>query len=89
MKNFKLIADEKCTIWFRDFYIIEAENLEKAKEVLKESIKKNMKEPDYSETLYDTVEAISVEENQGNPTLEVFENDPMQDAIMTNADKDW
>ena len=71
MGKFEFYQDVKMTVWERRQFSVEAENLEEAKKIV-------VKEGDIidlefsSETLYETMEQISPEENQHNPTVEFY-----------------
>lgn len=85
MKKYNLIVDSKVTVWFRDYVSIEANSLEEAIEMCKDG--------DYNdsstEILYDTVEDISPEENDGCATLEIY--DESRDSwvpVYSNGDSE-
>lgn len=75
MKTFNFYEDEKVTIWNRTYFKVEAETQEEANEKVSEAIK-NGDVSDFkyttSEYIYDTVEELSVEENLGNSTIEIY-----------------
>ena len=77
MKKFKLTKDSKCTIWFREIVEVEAETKEDA-------IKKVIQSENSGEYLIDTAENLSIEENQGYSTIEIYE-DTMNDSIYKNG----
>lgn len=76
MKTFKLMFDTKCTVWERGFYKIDAESQDKAVVTLKELIDKGEQFVDGSfldsETLYDTLEPMTIEQNNGFATEEIL-----------------
>lgn len=71
MKEFHFFVDEKVNVWLRDYVTIEANSLEEAVEKVKDG--------DYDdstgEVLYDTTEYLTPEENGGQATLEIYEED--------------
>lgn len=74
MKTFDLVLDRKCTIWEREYYKIDAETKEEALELLLKSSTGGMEdyiEFEYSQTIYDTMENMTVEENNGFSTEEI------------------
>ena len=76
MKNYRFYIDTKSTIWTRSYRQVEAESEEEAKKIAKGIFKDDNGECEYEiETLYDTQESISVVENMGFATEELyFEN---------------
>ena len=88
MKTFNFYQDEKVTIWNRGYFTVEAETQEEANQKVLEAIK-NGDISDFqhmtSEYIYDTVEELSVDENYGNPTIEIYNtNDKL---IYHNAER--
>jgi predicted nucleic acid-binding Zn-ribbon protein len=80
MKEFDLVREEKCTVWVRTFHRLEAETIEEAIEMANQS-----EGVDVSETLYDTMEAIPIEQNGGYSTLEIFLNNTQDNPVFTNG----
>ena len=80
--KYNLFIDEKCKVWKRRYITVEAADLDEAI--------KNYKEGNfdvtYTDELYETEEPISPEENNGYPTIEVYNKDSL-DAIWTNVEK--
>lgn len=69
MKKFELYKDSKCTVWFREYYSVEAETIEEAVEkIVSDEVESNS-----SEFLYDTAEFLVPEENDGFATEEIYE----------------
>ena len=80
MACYKFYQDKKCTVWERTFFTVEADSEEAAircagqlgkgdlyaAEMQQEGIAINE-----SETLYDTMNEISTEENSGNSIIEI------------------
>lgn len=95
-KTFKFYQDQKVVIWRRNWFVVEAETKEDAIKRIRElnldkSDVYNVNEDDVypldSEFLLDTEELISVEENAGKPTVEVYYGDCMKDELICgNAD---
>ena len=88
MKTFNFYEDEKVTIWNRTYFKVEAETQEEANEKVLEAIE-NGDISDFKHTtskyMYDTVEELSVDENYGNPTIEIYNtNDKL---IYHNAER--
>lgn len=72
-KKYNFYVDSKMTVWTRDSFQIEAESEEEAKILAKDKFN-NDDYYDYAEqeTLYDTMEPMYVEENDGQSTKELF-----------------
>ena len=88
MKTFNFFKDEKCTIWYRGEFEVEADSYEEA--VAK--VKQMEENPNlYDEVdvrwdvLHDTIEELNPEENDGQPTAEVYSADT-SDLIYANAE---
>jgi len=70
MENFNLYVDRKSTVWEREYYNVEAENIQEAtKKILDYDC-----DLDDSEILYETLEYMDVDENDGESTLEIFDD---------------
>ena len=76
MKTFQFYKDEKMTIWYRGKFEVEAETEEKAIEKVK--VLQTSNDIDnfdvYWEPLDDTIESLSVEDNGGESTEEMYTN---------------
>lgn len=76
METFSYYFDEKVALWNRNYFTVDAETKEEADQIAKDYILE--KDIDweiditFSEYLYDTSSNLSVEENGGEPTLELF-----------------
>jgi len=84
-EEFDFYLDQKHTIWYRNKFTINAKNLEEAKAKVKEICDKNTSDlpSDDWETLYDTTEVLSLADNQGQATEEVYVNNT-DEIIWTN-----
>ena len=90
MKTFNFYADEKNTIWIRREFKIEAESYEQALEKIKE-----VEKDDHSiiydneictEYIYETLDEMPPEENNGQATFEIHSEDT-NELIYTNEIK--
>lgn len=76
METFSYYFDEKVAIWNRNYFTVDAESKEEADQIAKDYILEKDIDWDiditFSEYLYDTSSNLSVEENGGEPTLELF-----------------
>ncbi len=80
MQKFSFYQDRKVTCWERTRFEVEAENYEEAIAIVKSWQGEDVLcfEDDKvvfitdGETLYDTSENLSVEDNRGQPTIEIF-----------------
>lgn len=83
MKSYGLFIDKKYTLWTRTHAIIEADSLEEAVEKCKNG------DYDYSwsEDLYGTAEVMTLEENGGEATVEIYcEGKDKFGALYTNKE---
>jgi len=73
-QEFDFYIDEKITIWNRFKFSVEAETLDEAKEKAKMITMNDREDIDFDDSLllYDTMEVIEPEDNDGNSTLELF-----------------
>ena len=89
MASFRFYKDEKHTIWYRGTFEIEAESYEEA--VAK--IKQMEAEPTLYDELTDvrwedlpeTLEDMSVVDNDNQPTIEIYSDEKLGDLIYKNA----
>ena len=79
---YNLFVDERVKVWKRRYMTVEASDLDEAIKNYKEG---NFDEGDIEE-LYETEELMSPEENNGFPTIEVYNKDSY-DTIWTNVEK--
>lgn len=90
MARYKFYQDVKVTVWQRQKFEIEAESYEEA---LKEVEKFKTEDvgawiADYeNETLFDTEESLSPEDNGGFHTIELY--DENEELLGTNATGAW
>lgn len=79
MNKYKFYQDEKVTMWQRHHFTIEAESEDQAKEIAMKFANESIFDTDAanwhneSEFLFDTQETMSVEENGGCATLELYD----------------
>jgi hypothetical protein len=77
MKEFDFYLDQKHTIWYRNKFTIEANTLEEAKAKVIEVCNTdtgNLPSDDW-DLLHETVEALSVGDNGGEATEELYTHD--------------
>jgi hypothetical protein len=73
MEEFKFYLDEKKTIWYRGHFTIEAETVEEATKKAEMYIKDDTDGDDWDwEQLTDTTESLSLSDNDGYPTRELY-----------------
>ncbi len=80
MKTFDFYQDRKVTCWERTHFSVKAGNYDKALEIIQswkgEDVLNFSDDTKIiitdGETLYETSESLSPQENGGNPTIEVF-----------------
>ena len=90
MGEYKFYQDRKVTSWERDYFSVEADSYEEAEAIVRswncEDVSNIIdKRLCYEEwqALTDTSEFMLPEENDGNPTIEIFNQDG--ESIMTNV----
>lgn len=77
MKTFDFYRDEKCSVWTRSKFSIEAETYEEAvQKVLFMEDNCDYDEVDSQfEVLYETMDALTPDVNEDKPTIELFSSD--------------
>jgi hypothetical protein len=85
MAEFDFYLDQKHTIWYRNKFVIEADTLEEAKAQVIQLCNKDTSDlpSEDWDLLHETVEALSVKDNGGEATEELYENNS-GDIIWTN-----
>ena len=85
--TFDFYLDQKHTIWYRNKFTIESNTLEEAKAKVLEICNTNSSDlpSDEWETLFDTVEGLTVEDNGGESTEELYTHSG--DMIWDNTKK--
>ena len=86
MATFDFYVDQKCSVWERVQFEVEADTIEEAK---KKAIKL-FQQGEYDmggdvETMYDTMEFMDLKDNNGNPTLELY----YHDNLITDNKNDY
>jgi hypothetical protein len=86
METFDFYLDQKHTIWYRNNFTIEANSQEEANEKVKELYHKDELPSDDWDLLHETVEALSIGDNGGEATEELYTHsgDMILDNIKTN-----
>lgn len=93
MEQFMFYQDEKITCWERNTFLVKAESYEKALEFIKSLEGEDLRSHEEDgilefldcETLYETAEYMSLNENNGQVTLEVLDSN--YDVIYNNEQK--
>lgn len=75
--------DRKVILWEREYYEVEAETIEEAAQMIKDC---DVDSYD-SETLFDCEELMSVADNNGAATIEIYDNDS-NDLVWDNSVKE-
>ncbi len=77
MAQFNFYLDQKHTIWYRNNFVVEADTFEDAKAQILKVCETNSSDllSDEWETMYDTAEQITPDENGGEPTEEIHVED--------------
>ena len=91
MAYYKFYQDKKCTVWERIFFTVEADSEEAAIRCAGQLGKGDlyaaeMQEEgiaiDESETLYDSMEELPVDDNGDQPTVEIFVGTPRKGRMI-------
>lgn len=81
MTSYRFYLDEKCTVWVRTYFTVEAPDRDTAASCAARIAKSDLHDTqrpedgiaiDASETLYDSMEALPAEDNDDQPTREIF-----------------
>ena len=77
--TYKFKKDSKVTVWQRDYITVEADSPEEAYALMKENALEDFSclnderiTYDRTETLFDTIEVLPVEENDNQATVEIY-----------------
>lgn len=86
--KFEFYKDELCKVWYRDYIEVEAESYEEAVEKMRNYELNDLdNETSDSEIIFDSLEYMSVESNNGFATFEIV--DPNNDEVLyDNVPKD-
>jgi hypothetical protein len=78
-QEFDFYMDEKVVVWNRQKFSIEAENLDEAKAKVRSMIEEAEDfDPWDSEILYESMDALPVDKNEGNSTIIIFSENASQ-----------
>jgi hypothetical protein len=87
-QEFDFVLDTKMTIWSRQKFTIEADNLEGAKEIAKRMIEDGEEIDPYDvDFIYETEEVMTPEQNNGHATIVLMYKEKNNSIIHKNADK--
>ena len=89
MESYKFYfnIDRKCTIWVREDHYIDAETYEQAREIMLNNFSQNDTDETFicQEVQYDTLEDLSIADNDGWPTAALINHEG--DEIADNTIK--
>ena len=87
MPQFRFYADQKCTVWDRLKFVIEADSEEAAIAEVKQRFEEDGLDSFEGEwdKIEDTMENIRVEDNDGWATEEVYFDDRPHDVVIANG----
>jgi hypothetical protein len=78
-QEFDFYMDEKVVVWNRQKFSVEAENLDEAKAKVRSMIEEAEDfDPWDSEILYESMDALPVDKNEGNSTIIIFSENASQ-----------
>lgn len=83
-QEFEFYIDQKHTIWYRTYFTVKAKSYEEATEKVSQMYRDNEIPTDYTDILHDTAEEMSVEENGGMSTIEVYAEG--HDLVIQNGE---
>lgn len=78
MEEFEFYQDVKVTVWCRQHFSVEAESKEEALKLVEKYKTEDVSDHEDiidNEWLFDTWEAMSVEENGGDSTIELYDRE--------------
>ena len=81
MATFSFYIDQKCSVWQRGRFDIQAETYEQAKEFV---IQKKLPDNVEWETLWETLDDIEFNDNNGQPTMEIYSDDNAGELVQSN-----
>ena len=83
-QEFDFILDEKVNIWSRKKFSIEADTIEKAREIAKKLVIEDSDELDFYDCdfVYESEELMDIKDNNGNPTIVLMENTEKNSNII-------
>ena len=92
MATFRFSIDQKCSVWQRGLFDIEAETYEQAKELAKnqiviDEIKNGSSKKGYLHhwtTLWETLNDFDLKDNDGQPTMEIYSDDNAGELVVSN-----
>lgn len=91
MARYDFYQDRKYTVWERTLFTVEARSREEAMAQAASMIRDNFYDTveqsiriGNAEILYDTIEDLSVEENGGNATREIYMVVPHMDTLLAD-----
>lgn len=85
MKTYSFDLDKKVTVWIRTSFTVEANNIAEANEKAITALKNKLLNQLSWEEIADTQERMSVKDNKGEPTQEIFRKDKGRiTSIFTN-----
>jgi hypothetical protein len=74
-KDFEFYADQKHTIWCRNYFTVKAKSNEEATEKVSQMFRDDVLPTDDRDILYETIGKITLEDNGGSSTMVVYHKD--------------
>jgi hypothetical protein len=73
-QKFRFYIDRKISVWLREFHEVEAKSYNEAEKIIKNMFTEGNTDDTFNEQeiLFDTQEDMSVGENGGQPTMELY-----------------
>ena len=83
-KEFEFYMDQKHTIWYRGYFKVKSSTYDEAVKKVSQMFRENTLQADWWDILDDTTEEMTVEENGGFATLELFTESG--DLVLQNGE---
>jgi len=84
LDEFEFFVDQKHTIWYRSYFTVKAKSYEDATEKVSQMFRDDDLPTDDWEILHDTLEEMSLEDNGGASTLELYTENG--DRVLQNGE---
>ncbi len=84
-QKFRFYIDRKISVWLREFHEVGAKSYDEAESIIKKMFTEGNTDDTFNEQeiLFETQEDMSVGENGGQPTMELY-NDKTGEMLLDN-----
>jgi len=90
MEKIKFFVDRKVVVWERDFFEVSQSDFDKVKASVENNTYNSYDgevEPTETGIQFDTLQDVLIEDNDGNPTVEMFMNQGDMSDVCNNKPK--